>query len=315
MREALPAFGRKIPGFDRARRGADRRRDPHLVADPHHARRRFPEPERRAACTRPAKARATPAASCRPASTASRSAKPWHAASPLSCNEFHDHTSHRHARRAGPSAPQAANKKRRSPRPPGAPAAADAVRALPGPVRRALPAAQAGRVRGPARRAPRQLPDEELKVALGLHTRSNRYLEAVASGLPRHDLAGAAGRAGRSRARAPRDPGAVPPQEHHAAGAGRARAGDRAAGRRPSSPRAWAATDYRERFGQDEAGRRDARRSARRTRRQSRRGAKPCCARSSASGKTRRGIRRDVRHGAERSGSPGAAGLKSLRQA
>jgi sRNA-binding protein len=37
---------------------------------------------------------------------------------------------------------------------------------------------------------PDQLPAEELKVALGLHTRSNRYLEAVASGLPRHDLAG-----------------------------------------------------------------------------------------------------------------------------
>ncbi len=37
---------------------------------------------------------------------------------------------------------------------------------------------------------PEQLPAEELKVALGLHTRSNRYLEAVASGLPRHDLQG-----------------------------------------------------------------------------------------------------------------------------
>lgn len=37
---------------------------------------------------------------------------------------------------------------------------------------------------------PDKLPAEELKVALGLHTRSNRYLEAVASGLPRHDLAG-----------------------------------------------------------------------------------------------------------------------------
>jgi len=35
-----------------------------------------------------------------------------------------------------------------------------------------------------------RLPPEELKVALGLHTRSNRYLEAVASGLPRHDLQG-----------------------------------------------------------------------------------------------------------------------------
>jgi ProP effector len=37
---------------------------------------------------------------------------------------------------------------------------------------------------------PEKLPADELKVALGLHTRSNRYLEAVASGLPRHDLAG-----------------------------------------------------------------------------------------------------------------------------
>lgn len=37
---------------------------------------------------------------------------------------------------------------------------------------------------------PDRLPADELKVALGLHTRSNRYLEAVASGLPRHDLQG-----------------------------------------------------------------------------------------------------------------------------
>lgn len=37
---------------------------------------------------------------------------------------------------------------------------------------------------------PDKLPAEALKVALGLHTRSNRYLEAVASGLQRHDLAG-----------------------------------------------------------------------------------------------------------------------------
>ena len=35
---------------------------------------------------------------------------------------------------------------------------------------------------------PADLPAAELKVALGLHTRSNRYIEAVASGLPRHDL-------------------------------------------------------------------------------------------------------------------------------
>lgn len=31
---------------------------------------------------------------------------------------------------------------------------------------------------------------DELKVALGVHTRSTRYLQAVASGLPRHDLQG-----------------------------------------------------------------------------------------------------------------------------
>ena len=35
---------------------------------------------------------------------------------------------------------------------------------------------------------PDRLKPDELKVALGLHTRSMRYLEAVASGLPRHDL-------------------------------------------------------------------------------------------------------------------------------
>ena len=35
---------------------------------------------------------------------------------------------------------------------------------------------------------PDRLKPEELKVALGLHTRSTRYLEAVAAGLPRHDL-------------------------------------------------------------------------------------------------------------------------------
>ncbi|TFY98872.1 ProQ/FinO family protein [Ramlibacter humi] len=37
---------------------------------------------------------------------------------------------------------------------------------------------------------PEKLKPEELKVALGQHTRSNRYLEAVASGLQRHDLQG-----------------------------------------------------------------------------------------------------------------------------
>jgi ProP effector len=35
---------------------------------------------------------------------------------------------------------------------------------------------------------PQALPPAELKVALGLHTRSTRYIEAVASGLARHDL-------------------------------------------------------------------------------------------------------------------------------
>lgn len=37
---------------------------------------------------------------------------------------------------------------------------------------------------------PQELPAAELKVAIGLHTRSTRYIEAVASGLPRHDLQG-----------------------------------------------------------------------------------------------------------------------------
>jgi ProP effector len=35
---------------------------------------------------------------------------------------------------------------------------------------------------------PQALPAAELKVALGLHTRSTRYIESVASGLARHDL-------------------------------------------------------------------------------------------------------------------------------
>jgi ProP effector len=35
---------------------------------------------------------------------------------------------------------------------------------------------------------PEALPPAELKVALGLHTRSTRYIESVASGLARHDL-------------------------------------------------------------------------------------------------------------------------------
>jgi len=41
-------------------------------------------------------------------------------------------------------------------------------------------------------RHPQDLPKDELKVALGLHTRSTRYLESVASGQARHDLEGAA---------------------------------------------------------------------------------------------------------------------------
>lgn len=39
---------------------------------------------------------------------------------------------------------------------------------------------------------PDALPADELKVALGLHTRSTRYIEAVAAGLARHDLQGQA---------------------------------------------------------------------------------------------------------------------------
>ncbi|RYF78217.1 MAG: proq activator of osmoprotectant transporter prop, partial [Comamonadaceae bacterium] len=39
-------------------------------------------------------------------------------------------------------------------------------------------------------RHPEELPDAELKVALGLHARSGRYLEAIAQRLPRHSLDG-----------------------------------------------------------------------------------------------------------------------------
>jgi ProP effector len=39
---------------------------------------------------------------------------------------------------------------------------------------------------------PEELPKEALKVALGVHTRSARYLQCVAAGNQRHDLAGAA---------------------------------------------------------------------------------------------------------------------------
>ena len=77
MREALPVFGRQIPGFDHGRRGADRRGDAHLVADAHHARRRLPEPQHERAVSRRARARAMPAASCRRRWTASRSPRRW----------------------------------------------------------------------------------------------------------------------------------------------------------------------------------------------------------------------------------------------
>jgi len=39
-------------------------------------------------------------------------------------------------------------------------------------------------------RHPEAFPAEELKLAMGLHARSTRYLEAVAAGHPRHDLDG-----------------------------------------------------------------------------------------------------------------------------
>lgn len=41
-------------------------------------------------------------------------------------------------------------------------------------------------------RHPQEFEREQLKAALSFHTRSTRYLTAVASGLPRHDLLGAA---------------------------------------------------------------------------------------------------------------------------
>jgi ProP effector len=40
---------------------------------------------------------------------------------------------------------------------------------------------------------PKQFARDELKAALGVHTRSTRYLQSVASGLPRHDLQGQPG--------------------------------------------------------------------------------------------------------------------------
>ena len=82
IREALPAFGRQIPGFAMADAVHDRRGDPHLVADAHHPRRGLPEPEHRAGCIRPARARAMPAASCRRGWTASGSPRRWRSAWP-----------------------------------------------------------------------------------------------------------------------------------------------------------------------------------------------------------------------------------------
>ena len=67
IREALPGVRQADPRLRAARRGADRRRDAHLLADPHHARRRLAEPQHARALSRPARARAMPAASCRPA--------------------------------------------------------------------------------------------------------------------------------------------------------------------------------------------------------------------------------------------------------
>ena len=80
LREALPVFGRKIKGFDTPRCGADRRGNAHLVAAEDGAGATISRASTPAACTRRAKAPATPAASCRPAWTASRSARPWRAA-------------------------------------------------------------------------------------------------------------------------------------------------------------------------------------------------------------------------------------------
>ena len=78
IREALPAFDRQIRGFARARRRADRRRDAHLLARPHSARRQPAEPQHAQASIRRAKGPATPAASSPPASTAFASPRPLH---------------------------------------------------------------------------------------------------------------------------------------------------------------------------------------------------------------------------------------------
>ena len=77
IREALPAFGRQIAGYDHpdaVLTGVETR-----TSSPVRITRGdgFPEPQHRAACSRPAKARAMPAASCRRRSTASRWPKRW----------------------------------------------------------------------------------------------------------------------------------------------------------------------------------------------------------------------------------------------
>jgi uncharacterized FAD-dependent dehydrogenase len=79
LREALPAFGRKIKGFDRHDAVLTGVENPHLVASEDGPGRPFPSLTP-AACTPRAKGPATPAASCQRVWTASRSAKRWLAA-------------------------------------------------------------------------------------------------------------------------------------------------------------------------------------------------------------------------------------------
>jgi sRNA-binding protein len=100
---------------------------------------------------------------------------------------------------------------------------------------------------------PGVLDPAELKVAMGLHARSNRYLEAVASGLPRHDLDAK-----------PVEP-VAPEHVHHAIlELYRRRSGspEREAAAREAAVRQMAEAvdrsglgrdEYRERFGQNEA--------------------------------------------------------------
>ena len=77
MREALPAFGRQIAGYDHPdamMTGVETRTSSPIRITRGQG---LPEPQHRAACFRPAKVRAMPAASCRPRSTASRSPSRW----------------------------------------------------------------------------------------------------------------------------------------------------------------------------------------------------------------------------------------------